>query len=674
MASCLSMGSAGVGNWNISSTSSVFDAVRNMLNIETGGATSIEIAPPDFSKLNLNVPVSNTVQAALQDPGTYPAPDMPSGDFNAPSLEQIAYDAVASTTNYAFNAPLLSDIDYVSGIGHVATIDSQPDAPPLDYPQSDPLSVPDEPTGLTQDAPNILDTSGKPTLTPISFEAYNFSDLAPPNLGGLSVEYESPDVSEMPWQEELKYEDDGSLRSKVEELMSGNDEAGQWIQGLVQSALYTADTRRLALTTKRQVDNVFEETAARNFSLPSGPVERAVTQLSEEELNTAFERAEAVRDEVFDAAITAVTGAIGQSMQVERYHFGLYLRYVRQNIEVYRNNVALAVEAYNTLAQVIAGVQRVIRARVDAYNQYISGVEAENRAAAAQVEFSQAELDTYRARVGMFRADVGLQRKQAQVNQFDVRQQALVFDTYGSKLRGSLANLRIADQNVQAFREAIQAHGQYSQWFEEAIGAYEAAVSAEASKASVNESAFAAYQQLWRGEQTRMSSFEEYVQSSTAQFDAELRNYRSAAQAQQQHLSSANDSLRSSLQALSSYSSAAQQSQQHLGDYNTAKIGYTAASNEVDIVDSVLDMTRESITAEAETRYAQLDIAQESTKLTTAGALAQAASAIFGVRLAARGDSSERVSGRSSGGRRHSVQDRKSFSQSCTEVVRPATG
>lgn len=674
MADCLQMTAASVGNWQIASRSPIFTAVRNMVNVDTDGVSGIDISPPDFSKLKFNVPVSNRAKAELQDPGLYSRNPIPTGEFTEPSLESVAYNAVSSAINYVFNSPTLTDIGYLSGLDHKPLPEDVPEPPPLNYPQSGLLPIPPEPTGLTTEAPDIVDTSGKPDLTPIDFEAYEFSGLEPLEFTGDLPVYESPDVSEMPWQEEIKYEDDAALRAKIERLMEGDDEAGQWVQGVVQNLLYEDAIRRLDFKTKRQTDEVLTSAAARNFSLPAGPFEEAIAAISEDELNEAFEQGQSVRDEVFDAAINAVTSAISNSMQIERYHFALYVRYVRQNLSVYQNNVALATDAYNTLARIVADARQFVRARVDAYNQYVSGIEAENRAAASQVEFSQAELDTYQARVGMYRADVGLQRKQAQINQYDVRQQGFVFDTYASQLRGTLANLQIVDQNVGAFRAAIQAHDQYSKWYEEALSAWESAVTAEASKADVNSSKFAAYRQLWSGEQTRMSSYEDYVRASTSQFESELRNFRSAAQTQQGYLSSVNDSLRSSLQAISSFSGAAERSQQHLGDYNAAKTGYTAASNDVDIADSVVDMTQDAITAEAETQYAKLEAAEESSRLDAAGALAQTASSIFGVNISARGDSSERISGRSSGGRRHSVQDRKSFDKSCSEVIRPVTG
>ena len=671
MADCLNTVSSGIFNFALAPSSSVYSSIKGAAQLGAAGVGVGMMSRPSLPNFSFNVDIGASAKAKLIDP-RYTAPPTPVATLRRPSLEGTAYSAIQALIHYTHNTKPLDNIKYLSGLDNISLPSDEPDAPPLTYPQQTPKGDPGGASTPDLSPPefSLGDRPELATMTPIDFTP---SGLRPVDLGDLMPEYEPPDVSELEWQTELKYEADGGLRAKLRELTEGRDEVSHWIGQMVQAKLYVSDIRELERRTKTQLDQIMDQTAGKNFSLPHGPAEALVLGEAGRELEDSYKAAQKIRDEVFDAAITTVTEAVGRSIVVEQYHFKLYMRYLRQNLRVYQLNLELANQAYNALVEVYGLVERGLRTRIDAYNQYVNAVTAENRALASQVNFTEAEVSSYRAKVQMYAAEVGLRQKSAQVQRDDVRYQALVFDEYQAQLRGALADLQIVETNIEAFQEAVRAYSNHTQWYDSALGAYEAHIDAGVSKIAVDEAKFDSYRQLWAAEGERAGAFREYVQASTSAMDASLQDYREAVRTQQGYFSDVIGALNSSVQAAAGYSQAAGEAAQHAGAYNSAGVSYTSALNDVAVAEGAKDMAQDAILAESSVQLAKLATANEAAKVTAAGALSQAASAIFQVGLSATGASSHRVSGRDSGSTRASAQDRKSFSKVCTYVERPMT-
>ena len=670
MADCLQVLSAGVANFTLAKDSGVFKEVKKLAAISSDALQETNIAVPTFDNITFDIPTIGESTADLQDVSGFDQGAAPTLDSDSLSLTKPTYDAVVAVVDLPHTSTPISDIQYRVGESFITVPNANPGPPPLDYPVEGLISLPPRP-GVGQVPVPSMEPDAHPDMHPIETRVFSPSGLEP--LEGLELpEYDPPDVEKLQWQERLHYGDDAALQAKLKELMQGNDEAGKWVSTVAQSILYDADNRKLPVEVKRRLDNIMTAAAGRNFSMPHGAVDAAVAEVAEAELSQSFDVVQSVGDEVYEAAINAVTQAVSRSLQVEQYQFKLYMRYIQQNLRVYRRNVALSAEIYNGLVQIYNRISALVRTQIEAYNDYIRAVSAENAAVSDGIGIQEALVRTFQARVTMFRADVGLRAKAAQMQQSDVRQQLFPLDEYRAELQGHLGNLRIAEQNINAFQQSIQAYSQQLDWYDDAIGAFETASDVAVSQISINDSKFDAYRRLWSAEQTRASAFRDYVSSSFSVFDEELQRYRQAARSQQDYLSNIGQAVNTSNQAIGAYSQMVSEMAQHAGDFNSAKIGYTSAKDSVEISNATSQMARESIRAEAAAQEARLDAAAEAAKLTAAGALAQASSSIFQVSVSAEGSADERISGRDSGSTRASVQSRKTFNQSCVETVRPA--
>ena len=671
MSDCLQAYSVSALRHDLSDDSAIFNAVADMIDL-SAQVSDVDLTLPDFANVSLGANIKADADVELEKP-VFDLGAAPTASFDMPDLSGVSYRALLDVINFSHNSPLVPSIAYEDGEDGLAVPDVSVSDPPLDYPQEALITLPDAPGVEPVDAPD-LQIGEKPDLQGIRRIDYQLDDIQPLDLSEFDAEYQPPDLSELDWQDEIKYEDDAELRAKLEELMRGDGEAALWVSGMVQDQLHESNIRGVDLKTKREIDAVFADAAARGLSMPSGDVEGKVERIAGAELEEAYQQANAVRDEVYEASIRAVTEAVQRSVAVERYHFQLYRRYARQNVQVYKLNLQMASQAYNSLIQVFNTMQRMVAARLDAYNQFVDAIVAQNEALGDQARLSQAEVDTYRARVDMYRTDVRTLGAAADAQRVDAKQQTLPLDEYEATLRGTLANIDIIRQNVAAYRTAVNTYSDATNWFQDALQAYESSVDASASSVSVGVANFDAYRQLWGAERDRIGAYESYVSDSTSLMDSELQRFSTAAQAQRQYLSSLNRVVDASTLAIGAHADIASAQQGYVSDYNRANIGYTAAQDSVNIADATVSMSQAAIDAEAKAEEAKLGAAKRSVDLRAAGALSQAASSIFQVSLSASGNATERVQGRSSGAIRNSVQNRRSWSKQCSERIRPTTG
>ena len=669
MSRCMNTAAVSVWGFDPASRSGVYNFVKGKAGLSGASTDVVLITPPDF--YGLDVPTASSASgASIQGPQGEP-PVAPEGEFTPPSLTGVTYTAAQSLINFAFQAPMIGPVSYLDGLDQLPLPSSIPEPPPLNYPQQGLERIPNGPGDLTVE-PTEFELDDWPELVRLQRIDFEPTEMDQLDLSDFFEDYEPPDVDVLDWQDELIYEQDEALIEKVSHLLQGNDEIVGWLS-TAQEKLYLADTRQLPKQTKQRIDQIMEDAAGKNFSLPHGPAEALVLNQASDELEERFRVTQKIRDEVYEASMNALTAAISRAIAIEQYHFKLHMRYLQQNLRVYRLNLEMATLALNTMIEVYSKLEARVALQVDAYNLYVRTVMENNQSLIAQFQFDEAAIARYRAQVEMYSADVGLTQKSAQVAATDVRQQAFVFTEYNSKLRGTMANLQIVEQNLNAFREAVRAHSNQTQWYDAALTAYETSIDTTASKIAVDGTKFDVYRQLWGAEGDRVSAYNQYLDASMSAFNANMQDYREAVSAQRDYIGTVVQSLGVGAEAAGAYSQAAQAMAGFQRAYNSATVSEASANAALNLSDGVTNMVNQALRAEAQAHEAKLDAASEAAKVTAAGALAQAGAAIFQVSASATAGASHRVSGRDSGGNRFSASDRKSFSKVCTYVERPMT-
>jgi Pyruvate/2-oxoacid:ferredoxin oxidoreductase gamma subunit len=636
-----------------------------MMDISTAIDTQPSFADPDLKSVDLNVDIENSGAGSLSRPvnSLPPMPDHISTP--PPSLSEASYEALNSIIQYNFNAPLIQNIPYGEYTEAVGVIDSAASVPPLDYPTAD-LEVPQdwENPGLVPKPE--LSVKPDPAWRDITFLEYAPVDFDLLELDMSELVYTPPDVREMDWREELVYDDDEEFRERLKSIMLKEDgEPRSWLLKTTADKMLELKLRDLRRETSKAINALFEDAAARNFSLPLGRVDAAAEELAEAENMNMYKAIQEIREEVYQAANEVFFTAVQQSFTIERQHFQLFLRYVRQNLQVYRLNLQVAEAAYKALAQIYQNVVQAINLEVEVYNTYIATQQAQNTAIGQQDTLLQAQTASFLARVQTYNARADVKRAAADVEGTDIKQRTLEIKAYGERLKIEIANISIIEQNLDAFRSAIKAHGDYFSWYEDALSAYESWLSAKSSASAFNESKVQAYSKLWGAEERRIGAFSDYVNGSISVMDEEIRRFREASRTQREYLGHVRDVASSSLDYLSAFTSAAREQQSYYRDFTSADISHQAATYSLGVAQAKVEMAQQAIDNEATAQYTRIDAAKQAATLAAAGALAQASSTIMQMSVGARGGVSESVQGQDSGGMATNVNRSKTWSKSC---------
>jgi len=662
---CMQILSVSLNPPNTSMSSGVFDAVSGMLDASTQADTVPDFVDVQFNNVDLQVDIAGAGSSALQEPtfsrSTAPRPP----NVAPPSLTRATYEAFQSLIAYAHTSPVIQDIVYPEYVEAVGTLNSRPADPPLDYPQADLLGTYDWAKPAEPAKPDMY-VEDYPDWQPIRRRDFQPLDLSLLEFDYSDLVYEPPDVREMEQRTELRYDDDLDLRERIKQILLGTDEeVNQWLLRTTQESFMAVALRGRREKVSKEIEQAFEAAAARNISLPYGGLDAIAAEIAEAELDEKYVAIQEVRGEVYEAATNAVITSMQRALQIENNHFQLFMRYARQNLQVYKLNLQLATTAYEAVLGIFDKIVQALNTEVEAYNQYVSAMMAQNSALGDQASLTQAQVQSFLAKVQAYSTRIDVKRAATEVVSTDVRLQTMDVQAYGARLQADLANVQIVEQNIDAFRKAIKAHSDSFKWYDEAMGAYESWLSAKTSAIDVNESKVQAYSKLWSSEDRRISAFSDYVSQSISQMEAEIQRYKEAVRTQREFLSGISQAANSTMQAINAYESAVRDEQGYVRDYNSASISFQAGQYSQSISEAKKELAQQSIDAESEAQFARLEAAKAAATLVTAGALAQAANTIMQVSVGARGSASENVSGQDSGVLSTSVQNSKSWRKAC---------
>jgi hypothetical protein len=571
--------------------------------------------------------------------------------------------------NHVFVAGALSDISYPTTIDADGTLDSSAPVPPLKHPEAELVEVDDWDAPEPPELPE-MDVEEDPEWVPIERRDFEPVALSLAELD-LEFEYEPPEIEPLAGAEEIKYEDDEDLRDRIKAILRQQDqEVTKWRSVVTQEVLLSVALRGRKEKVSKEIERAFEGAAARNISLPYGGLDAAVDELSQAELDERYTAIQTVRNEVYEASTNVMVSAVQRALQIERNHFQLFLRYARQELQIYKLNLQLATTAYESVVQIYEKLVQLYNMDVEAYNQYMSAQQAQNEAYGQQASLTQAETQSFLARVQAYSSRISVKRAATEAVSVSTKLKATPVQAYAAQLKADVANLDIVEQNISAFRTAIKAHGDSTKWYDDALGAYEAWVTAKSSAIDVNAASVQAYSKLWGAEEKRMSAYSDYVSQSMSHAESALNAYKAAVSTQREYFSGLSQAASSTMRAIKAYEGAVRDAQAAVREGNSAQISYQAAMDTVAITEAKKELAQQSINAEAYAQSARLRAAKAAASMVAAGALAQAGSTMVQSSVSTRGTASESVSGQHSDSYVSSMDKSTSWRSACRETTR----
>lgn len=666
MADCLQVWSVGSPNFPIPSNSAVASSVSATVKSYN---YQIQSFAPTMPNVSFGAVVGGSGFGGISD-GVRPDMADPAYHGTQPDLLEAFYQAATDAVNFAFQPPVVPQVGYSSGKGHLQLPDVTPSPAPVVYPQEAIPDLPPEPIYTIETAPSIT-IDAAPDLQAIQILDYNPTHLEPFELTAVDLG-DWPDVDDVDYLGYVEFDEDADFRERLKELMRGDGVLRDWV--LTLPVMQEADTRTVRIESKKEADKAFVEAAARNFPLAAGFVDAVVIEVEEKALEKRFEAATKGYSEVAEDALKVVATAISMAARVEKYHIANYLSYIHRNVKLYRINTAIAQAGYNALVEIYNMAAQITSMEVEEFNRYVQAIQEQNRAAAGRADLMGAQVENFGSRIGMFEAQVGVLRSAARVLSVDGESRLLPLTEYTALIQGKVAQLGVVKENIKSYMQAVDNYSKAGRWLDDVVGAYEAAVQAESSKVGVTEANIRAFREMLSTEKGRISDYKNYVQESFSVLDAEMRRYNEAMSAQRKYLGEVTQAVEVSAQTIGTYADFMRQKGSAVQHYNAAHRSYAEARDRLGLAGDNNSMLQQSLNNSALVEKERIRAAIEAIKAKTGGALAQAAASISQVSVSAAAKFDESVSRNANVRNSLSYSSKTNWSKSCVSEARALKG
>jgi len=584
-------------------------AIFTVPEIPEGEGLGPEVPP--YDPINLN---PSQTQSGTPIPATW-----------SPSRPNIGFTRLTALTDPTYGTATAPPT--------LPTPDLEP--PPVDYPTSDPLALPDEPTFLGDSVPDI--TIG----TRAELDEIELEDFVPTFLEPLVYElpeFEEIDAELLEPPEELTYDADAPLLAHMTQAL----ESGNLLPEDAQLRILNDLLRELTRQEYAAENQVFEEAAAAGFSLPTGAMEAQLLTRAYEALRKRDELNHKVMGEAYSKAMESMSTAVQKGLSLEEKHFALLTTYAEMLVKTQTFNVRIASVALNQAIDLYNTQVSIIDTLVQNYKQYLAAVAEQNSTMQSKAQMIEAKADTETVEVAQYSAQMDTARAIASGQSLSAKWATLPIQEYNAYIKGVKANLQVTRLNVDAFKAAIEVFAQGTQRDLASIRAASEGVSAWGSQLAVDNANLQAFSQFYDHAGVRASSYAEQMRVYNSALGAQLQDYSRYLTTQRGYFSAMQEKLSSKLAMTVEYGSTMREILDYTNTWNEATEAKAKETNAINLANADRVARQSALTAENVSTQASIEAGRLAARANTAAGIAQAAYGLTGgsLRMTGRVESS----------------------------------
>lgn len=434
---------------------------RNELSTALSDIKSVEIAPveppPVLNLPQTPVPSLNIGAQPTFNPVSLTIPNTP--EFN--NIDSLLSNLDLNDLEIP-NAPEMPAIQLPSTPGF-----SQIEAPQKPQIDTD-IQIPDAP---------VLDLPELQELIQLEIPAFVFPELpdfngVPPTLDSITVPNVFIDWKEPQYESELLE----NLQAKVRIWMN---EGGTGFPPAIEDALFNRARRRESRETERAVQEVVNDWASRNYSMPPGMLVKQVAGIREQGQLKASELNRDILIEASKLEIENMRFMVEQGIALEQLTSNLFSAVVNRLFEVAKFNAESQISVFN--------------AQVALFNAQNSAFETLSTVFKTKLEGALAKLTAYKTAVDAQVALGQINEQYVQVYKAKVEAVLSNVELYKALVQGASARADVIKNQFDAYRTEVQAFGEQINAEKVKVDAYEAQVRGETAKVGMYEAQSRAY-------------------------------------------------------------------------------------------------------------------------------------------------------------------------------------
>ena len=404
------------------------------------------------------------------------------------------------------DAPVMPTIELPSAPG-IANIEV-PVRPVIDTN----VQIPDSP---------VLDLPEMDELKQIEIPAFEFPELPnfdgiPPSISDLTV----PDVF-IEWAEP-EYESEllEGLSDYVKEGMQG----GTGLPKPIEEALFNRARSRESRETSRAVQEVVNDWATRNFSMPPGMLVKQVASIREQGQLKASELNRDILIEASKIEIEQIRFLVQQGMALEQLTTNIFNNVANRLFEVAKFNA---------------------ESQMSVFNAQIAFFNAQNESFKVLSDVYRIKLDGAIAKLTAYKTAVDAQAAVGQINEqyvqvYKAKMDAVLsnVEVYKALVQGASVRADVIKNQFDSYRSDVQAYSEQINAEKVKVEAYEAQIRGETSKAGLFDSQARAYASTIQGVQAKANVKGQQIQLKMeaarvwiGKYQADLEAYKAELQA-----------------------------------------------------------------------------------------------------------------------------------------------
>ncbi len=484
---------------------SVSSRYRNELSQSLAGIKEVTVAQID-PPTRMQIPETPVPNIDLSDSPKFTSikldkPTLP--EFQ--SIENLLSELDLDDLNMP-DAPVMPTIELPSAPG-IANIEV-PVRPVIDTN----VQIPDSP---------VLDLPEMDELKQIEIPAFEFPELPnfdgiPPSISDITV----PDVF-IEWAEP-EYESEllESLSDYVKEGMQG----GTGLPKPIEEALFNRARSRESRETSRAVQEVVNDWATRNFSMPPGMLVKQVASIREQGQLKASELNRDILIEASKIEIEQIRFLVQQGMALEQLTTNIFNNVANRLFEVAKFNA---------------------ESQMSVFNAQIAFFNAQNESFKVLSDVYRIKLDGAIAKLTAYKTAVDAQAAVGQINEqyvqvYKAKMDAVLsnVEVYKALVQGASVRADVIKNQFDSYRSDVQAYSEQINAEKVKVEAYEAQIRGETSKAGLFDAQARAYASTIQGVQAKANVKGQQIQLKMeaarvwiGKYQADLEAYKAELQA-----------------------------------------------------------------------------------------------------------------------------------------------
>ena len=468
--------------------------------------------------------IKNVKIQAVDPLVSLPIPEIPQPSLNIgamPTYQGVAFNPPAMP-EFKNIDDLLSDLE-LSDLD-IPDMPSMPSIQMPDKPGFANVIAPEKPSIETSvtlpDAPELR-MPELAELVQIDIPNFQFPTLddfsgVPPSLDSVVI----PNVF-IEWKEP-QYQSE--MLETIQSFIKGGLKGGTGLPPDIEEALFNRSRVRESRETERAVQEVVNEWASRNFSMPQGMQVKQIDAIREQGRLRASEHNREVLIEAAKFEIENIRFLVEQGMALEQLLSNLYSNTANRLFEAAKFNAESQISVFN--------------AQVALFNAQNAAFETLAMVYKTKLDGALAKLSAYKTAVDAQAVIGQINEQHVQVYRAKIEAVMSNVELYKATMQGASIKADVIKNQFDAYRTEVQAYGEEIQAQKTRVEAYSEEVRAETAKVGLFETQARAYASTIQGIQAKadikskgISLKMEAARTWVSKYGADMEGYKAGLQA-----------------------------------------------------------------------------------------------------------------------------------------------